>query len=83
MKMQIFAVRDMKTEQFGNPMFLMTKGHALRSFTDEVNRKDEQNMLNKHPEDFVLYHLGDYDTESGEFTTMKPTQMVMATEVKA
>lgn len=81
MQLQIFAVRDIKTDSFGTPMFLQTKGHAIRSFADEVNRKDENNILNKHPEDFELYHLGHWDTQTGEFQTHKPTQTATAPEM--
>lgn len=81
MKLKIYAVRDIATDQYGNPMFMISKGQAIRSFQDEVNRKDEQNMLYKHPTDYELYELGDYDTDTGTFTTQTPKQIVTAKEV--
>ena len=78
MKLQIFAVRDRKTDQFANPMFLISKGHAVRHFADEINRKDENNILWKHPEDFELYELGSYNTETGIFDTGTPTSVALA-----
>lgn len=62
-------------------MFLITEGQALRSFTDEVNRKDENNSLNKHPEDFELYALGIFDTQTGLFETQAPKQVITAKQV--
>ncbi len=81
MILQIFSVRDIKTDQFANPMFLITKGHAIRSFADAVNDKEPNNQLNKHPEDFELHHLGEFDTDSGLINANPPKQVVTASEV--
>lgn len=61
------AVRDSATEMYGRPFFVQSRNVALRSFTDEVRRKDQNNDLNKHPDDFALYSLGMFDDNSGEF----------------
>lgn len=80
---QIFAVRDIKSQQFGNPNFIHNKGEALRTFADTVNQQDDKNLLNKHPEDFELYHLGEYNTDTGVITAIQPTAVITASEVKA
>ncbi|WNK14693.1 MAG: nonstructural protein [Microvirus sp.] len=72
MKMRIFAVRDSATQSFGTPMFLMSNGQAVRSFTDEVNRKAEENQLYNHPEDFELYVFGQFDSSDGSFDCAVP-----------
>jgi len=77
MKMKIYAVRDNATEQYGNAMFMVGHGQAIRSFTDEINNKANDNMLNKHPADFDLYHLGEYDTDTGEFDTVRPIRLAI------
>ena len=76
MKMKIFCVRDRATIQFGNPMFLVSQGQAVRSFVDEVNRAEKENQIYQHPDDFDLYSLGDYDTETGIFETGIPEQIL-------
>lgn len=76
MKLVIFAIRDRATDSFGNPMFLMAEGQALRSFTDEVNRADKDNQLYQHPDDFDLYTLGSFETNTGEFETHSPRMVV-------
>jgi len=81
MKMKIYAVRDNATEQYGNAMFLIGHGQAIRSFTDELNNKNNDNMLNKHPTDFDLYHLGEYDTDTGEFATTRPTRLAIGKDL--
>lgn len=77
MKLKIFAVRDRATDQYGNPMFLVASGQAIRSFTDEVNRKDATNLMYTHPDDYDLYELGEYDTESGRFETKNPEMIAI------
>lgn len=76
MILRIYCVRDRATIQFGNPMFLMSDGQAIRSFTDEINGGDKNNSLNKHPEDFDLYFCGQFDTETGIFETEIPAQIL-------
>lgn len=80
MKLHVFTVRDIKTDQYGNPMFLINKGQALRSFGDECNRTAEDNMFNKHPEDFELCEIGTWDSDTGIFETYAPKQIALATD---
>lgn len=75
MKLKMFAIRDRATDSFGNPMFLISAGQALRSFTDEVNRADKDNQLYQHPDDFDLYSLGEYETNSGTFDATLPSMV--------
>jgi len=61
----ICTVRDVKAEAYLPPLFVRSKGEAIRSFADEVNSKDT--MLGKHPSDFVLFYLGEYDEQTAKF----------------
>lgn len=81
MKMFIFVVRDRATDQYGNPMFLVSRGQAIRSFSDEVNRSAADNQLWVHPEDFDLYELGGYNTDSGLFDTGTPEMICIGKNV--
>lgn len=63
----ICAVKDMALDAYAPPMFVPHVNIAIRSFTDEVNRADQQNQLYRHPDDFLLYHMGNYDTDNGKF----------------
>lgn len=83
MKMLVCAIRDQATASFGNPMIFVNHGQAIRSFADEVNRDDPQNMLHKHASDFELYELGEYDNESALFSCGNPKQLVTAKSVLA
>lgn len=77
------AIYDAKVEAFSRPQFVRSRGEALRSFTDEVNRVAADNPLNAHPEDFALYYLGLYADEAGGFEIPdKPVKLQDAVTVR-
>lgn len=82
MKLKMYAVRDRASDQFANPMFLTSNGQAIRAFADEINRSGENNMLHQHPEDFDLYTLGEYDTDTGELKPTRPEQLAIGKDLK-
>lgn len=79
---KIFCVRDNKSKCFPQPMFLAyAPGEALRGFQDVVN--DDKSQLCKHPEDYTLYELGDYDMEKGVISShAEPKVIAHASDVK-
>jgi len=68
MKLKAFSVRDSKAEVYGQPFYGNTHGHAERSFSQLVNDKTSQ--PGQYPEDFDLYHIGEYDDQTGIFTPL-------------
>jgi len=66
MKMQVVSVLDVAAQAYGRPAFVAALGAATRSFADEVNRPGADNVLNAHPEDFQLFHIGEFDDFTGE-----------------
>lgn len=81
MKLKIYSIKDLAAQAYGRPMFFQTTGLAHRSFADEVNRADDNNMLHKHPADFELYHIGDYNEDDASFETHAPVLVVRALDV--
>lgn len=76
---KVFAVYDGKAEAYGMPIFLPTIGLALRSFEDQCNNPESPMAM--HPEDYGLFHLGDYDQEKGKFMNLEqPKHLGMALE---
>ena len=53
----IVSVQDRASQTFARPFVVPHRNIAIRDFTDEVNRVDPQNPLNKHPDDYDLYFL--------------------------
>ncbi|AZL82679.1 nonstructural protein [Apis mellifera associated microvirus 3] len=80
MKLRVFAVYDAKAEVYNAPFFTQTVGLALRGFTDEVRNPDS--MLNKHPEDFSLFEIGEFDQLTGAITPLTaPVSIAPALEL--
>lgn len=71
MKLFIVAIRDIKTNLFGQPIPVRALGEAIRSFEDQCGGRGNDNMLKNHPEDFELYQLATYDETTGEFVNEK------------
>lgn len=70
MIMKVFSVYDSKSQVFSSPFFSPQIGSALRSFSDAVN--DSQTPFFRHPTDFVLYQVGEWDDNLGGFTNVSP-----------
>lgn len=76
MLLQIIAVRDRQANIYGQPQAVANLGAAIRSFGDEINRADKQNVMFMHPEDFDLYHLGEYDDNTGAIEKIEPPKQI-------
>lgn len=80
MKMQLVSIRDRAADVFGVPTFVHSLGAAIRSFGDEINKKDG-NPLSGHPEDFDLYHVGEYDDNNGLVYSHEPRQIAVGKDL--
>lgn len=67
-ELKIFAIYDSKAHYYRRPFFMKTKGEAVRGFVDVVN--DGKSEISLHPEDFTLFHIGDYDEDRGKVTDL-------------
>lgn len=72
--MKVCAVRDRAVDSFGQPIFVRAIGEAMRSFMDELNR--EGSPMGAHPEDYDLYHIGDFDDQTGLLIACTPVKML-------
>lgn len=63
---KIFSVWDLKTEAYMQPFFSPTIGSGIRAFMDAAS--DTNSMLFRHPGDFQLHHVGEYDDSTGKVT---------------
>lgn len=79
MILHIYSVLDLKGVAFAAPFFQHTDGLAIRAFQDAC--RDPNNQLHQHPEDFVLYRLGDFDDQGGKITPLEggPVALINAT----
>ena len=78
----VCSIKDRAAEVFNRPFFVPHRNVAVRDFTDQVNRVDADNPLNKHPDDFDLYLLGQFDDSNGAFIREgSPVVLVRAKDV--
>nr|QJB19301.1 MAG: nonstructural protein [Microvirus sp.] len=83
MKLVLCSVKDRAAQAYGRPMFVPSTGVAIRSFSDEVNRQDNENQLYNHPDDFDLYELGEFDDNTGLFSLHEqPKLLTLGKQVK-
>jgi len=79
----VFSIYDSKAKAFLPPFFMPRAEMAQRAFSECANSDDHQ--FGKHPADYTLFHLGNWDDDTGVFAEKTtPTSMGLALEyVKA
>lgn len=74
---QVFSIYDTKAEAYAPPFFMARPELALRAFRDLA--ADVQSQVNKHPEDYVLYLIGEFDDATGLLKAAgQPVQLATA-----
>jgi len=61
--MNVFTVYDSAARKYLEPFFAETVEVACRMFRALVNKEGHQ--FARFPEDYTLFHLGEYDAETG------------------
>ena len=61
--LQFVAVMDLAISAYQRPLVVPHPGMAVRGFLDEVKREGSE--LQKHPEDYELHRLGEFDEDTG------------------
>lgn len=79
--LKVYTVYDKAVGSFMPPFYCKADGEAIRSFMDAVNQSDSPFF--KHPGDFELYALGDFDQGSGLYECGSPRRIISASEVAA
>lgn len=81
---KLYSVFDFKTAVFGRPFTDQSDNSAIRNFADAVNDSSNPNNLwHKHPEDFSLFLVGDFDDENGELIPIHPKNLITASAIFA
>lgn len=82
MKLVMSCVWDVKGEVFSQPWFHSTPAAAVRTFNDLVNSPERGGMMNSHPEDYQLFQMGEWDDNSGKFSTLDiPKHLVSGSSI--
>lgn len=74
MKLRIYTVYDCKGLFYGPPFYSQTDGSALRAFSEVVN--DPSTPIGRHPRDYSLFFIGEFDDQHGEVLSVAPKQHI-------
>lgn len=66
MKHRVFVFKDSKSESYGYPITAQTRGMFLRDIQEECKRG--QAIFARHPQDFAIFEIGEYDPHAGHIT---------------
>lgn len=66
---KIYSIFDDKAKIYNKPFHQLNAAVMHRTCMDLL--QDEQTEIFKHPEDFIVYELGDYDDVKGEYELIK------------
>lgn len=69
MKTQVLTVWDSAAKMYLEPFFAPSLEHGLRSFREAANAEGHQ--FNKYPEDYALFHIGEFNPETGRVDTFE------------
>lgn len=69
MILKVYTVKDAKAEAYLTPFYQHTTALALRQFEDMV--KNPEHPFAKHPEDYSLWKIGDYDDLKGQLINLE------------
>lgn len=78
MKLFLFAVHDSKVGAYAAPMSMRAKGEAVRSFQSAC--QDDTLPFKKHPADFSLWFVAEFDDSTGLVMPVTPERVIGADE---
>ena len=70
MKMEMYAVKDIKAGIFHPPLFAHNAPHAIRMCSSVLD--NEESQFAKWPADFQIFHIGSFDDQSGNIDAIAP-----------
>lgn len=81
MKLVMCSIFDSALQAYGRPVVMQSVGQAMRSFADEVNSGKEDTDLVRHPQDFELWYLAEFEDGEGVFIG-EPKLLARGVDVK-
>ena len=73
------SINDTKAEAWTQPFFVRSNGAAVRSFADAC--RSDTTEYGKHPEDYHLYVIGEFDEDTGVLTAIDPVHLIHGANV--
>lgn len=66
MKLQMFSIYDTVSKLYARPFFDVNEATAKRNLRAAI--RDPKSGLSENINDYRLYHIGDFDDQTGEFS---------------
>ena len=79
MQANAYAIKDVKAGLYLPPFTAPNHALAIRLFSTRV--RDPQSDFHMHSEDFSLWHVGNWDGESGKLQSVTPERIAHANEL--
>jgi hypothetical protein len=80
MKTKMYVIFDSKAKVYNKPFFMLNDALARRAITDLAN--DLTTDVGRHPEDFILFTVGEYDDETATLDPIPPQVLARAHELQ-
>ena len=77
-KMKLYSIKDTISEKFGGIIIANNHNEATRNFS--ISCTDPNSMLNKRPQDYELWYIGEYSVETAEIKQEERYIIANATE---
>lgn len=79
MKLHMYSIYDCKSGVYRMPYCSLRRDEAIRLFAVDCSIKETE--LHRFAEDFTLFHIAEYDTDTGLITPfVAPISVISATE---
>lgn len=78
MNMKLFAIYDTAVGAYMRPFVMQSPGQAIRAFEDMVS--DPNHDIARHPEDYSLFIIGEFNDQTGEIVPESPGCLMRAHE---
>lgn len=75
MERNVYAVKD-RLNGFLSPFLDMSDASAKRGFLHSMHNAQPDSLFFTHPEDYSLYKLGAFETESGKLISLPTPQFI-------
>lgn len=81
MKYSIYSMKD-KCNGFMNLLMDINDETAVRGFLHSLKSQPSTSLFYAHPEDYSLYAIGNFDTDSGELNVFPTPQWLCTGEIR-
>lgn len=78
MKLLALSIYDSAVGCYQQPFYARSRGEAVRLFSDAC--QDKSSPFGKHPHDFTLMQVGEFDDQSGALNQTTHSKIISALE---